>query len=245
MHAPRSLLSRLRSMPPLRLDALIGALVLLYGVLEVLLLSNLRGLDRLALGFAVVAAIATAVALRRRLPVFAFVLAWTTMLAADQVGRDLVDNVAGPYFATMLVTFTAGYVLEGRRLWLTAAVGTGAHVALGGDRRVAERARRLPVRDRPRRRRADAARSAAAQPHAPERGAQGEGAAAGGRARARGRRRRARGAHAHRGRAARRRRPRALRDDDPGRSGAQARRARSGPGARGVRARRRRRGARR
>src|SRR5687767_1413817 len=123
MHAPRSLLSRLRSMPPWRLDALIGALVLLDGVLEVLLLSNLHGFDRVGLGLALAASVATAVALRRRLPVTAVVLSWTSMLGADQVGPDLVENVAGPYFASMLVTFTAGYVLEGRRLWLAAAIG--------------------------------------------------------------------------------------------------------------------------
>jgi signal transduction histidine kinase len=123
MHAPRSLLSRLRSMPPWRLDALIGALVLLDGVLEVLLVSNLRGVDRVGLGLALAAGVATAVALRRRLPLTAVVLGWTAMLGADQVGPDLVENVAGPYFASMLVTFTAGYVLEGRRLWLAAAIG--------------------------------------------------------------------------------------------------------------------------
>ena len=32
--------------------------------------------------------------------------------------------MAGPFFAMMFITFTAGYVLEGRRLWLGAAIAT-------------------------------------------------------------------------------------------------------------------------
>ena len=178
----------------------------------------------------------TPVALRRRLPLTAVVLGWTSMLAADQVGPELVDNVAGPYFANMFVTFTAGYVLEGRRLWLAAAIGTcslslstaidglpdapgdylfGVGLGVGGPMLLGQL-----LRNRTR------LNEALSQ----------QGAAARGRAGARGGGRRAGGAHADRRRAARRRRARALRDDDPGRRGAQARRARPGPGARGVRA---------
>src|SRR5215217_5442764 len=119
-----SIPARLRALPPARLDALLGALVLADGVLEVLLISRLHGIGELALGFAVAACVAVAVALRRRVPVLAVAIGWSAMLAADQVGPDLVDNVAGPYFANMFVTFTAGYVLEGRRLWTAAAVAS-------------------------------------------------------------------------------------------------------------------------
>ena len=123
MDALRSLPTRLRALPPGRLDALLGALVLLDGVIEVLTLSRLHGVDRVALGLGCAAAIAVAVALRRRLPLTAVTLGWASMLAADQVGPELTDNVAGPYFANMLITFTAGYVLDGRRLWAAAAIG--------------------------------------------------------------------------------------------------------------------------
>src|SRR5829696_7601184 len=119
-----SIPARLRALPPARLDALLGALVLVDGVLEVLLISRLHGIGELALGFAVAACVAVAVALRRRVPVLAVAIGWSAMLAADQVGPDLVDNVAGPYFANMFVTFTAGYVLEGRRLWTAAAIAS-------------------------------------------------------------------------------------------------------------------------
>jgi signal transduction histidine kinase len=119
----RSLPARLLALPPGRLDAALGALVLLDGVVEVLALSRLEGAGRLALGFGLAAAVAVAVALRRRLPIAAVTIGWLAMLVAQQVGPDLIDNVAGPYFATMFVTFTSGYVLEGRRLWMAAAIG--------------------------------------------------------------------------------------------------------------------------
>ena len=41
---------------------------------------------------------------------------------AEQVGDELSDNVVGPFFAVLLVTFTAGSVLEGRRLWLAGGI---------------------------------------------------------------------------------------------------------------------------
>jgi signal transduction histidine kinase len=123
MRSLRSLPARVLALPAGRLDALLGALVLVDGVLEVLLLARLEGFGRQSLAFGAVAAIALAVALRRRLPITAVTIAWASMFAAYAIGPDLIDNVAGAWFANMFVTFTAGYVLEGRRLWLAAAIG--------------------------------------------------------------------------------------------------------------------------
>jgi signal transduction histidine kinase len=122
MNALRSPATRIRALPPGRLDALLGVLVLIDGWIEVLTLSRLHGSDRVALALGIAAAVAIAVGLRRRLPITAVAIAWASMLAAQQVGPDLVDNVAGPYFANMFVTFTAGYVLDGRRLWAAASI---------------------------------------------------------------------------------------------------------------------------
>jgi signal transduction histidine kinase len=123
MSSLRSLPARALALPPGRLDALLGALVLVDGVLEVLLLAQLPGFGRQSAALGAAAAIALAVALRRRLPITAVTIAWASMLAAYAIGPDLIDNVAGAWFANMFVTFTAGYVLEGRRLWLAAAIG--------------------------------------------------------------------------------------------------------------------------
>jgi signal transduction histidine kinase len=123
MRSLRSLPARMLALPAGRLDALLGALVFVDGVLEVLLLARLEGFGRQAAALGATAAIALAVALRRRLPITAVTIAWASMFAAYAIGPDLIDNVAGAWFANMFVTFTAGYVLEGRRLWLAAAIG--------------------------------------------------------------------------------------------------------------------------
>ena len=119
---PRSPLARVRALPPYRLDALIALLVLVELTAEVLLLTSLEG-GRLALALGTAAAIAAAVGLRRRLPIAAVTLAFGAQFVQEQIGRDLVDHVVGPYFAIIFVTFSAGYVLEGRRLWLAGAIG--------------------------------------------------------------------------------------------------------------------------
>lgn len=123
MRSLRSLPARMLALPAGRLDALLGALVLVDGVLEVLVLARLEGFGRQAAALGATAAIALAVALRRRLPITAVTIAWASMFAAYAIGPDLIDNVAGAWFANMFVTFTAGYVLGGRRLWLAAAIG--------------------------------------------------------------------------------------------------------------------------
>ena len=41
----------------------------------------------------------------------------------ELIGRELIDHIVGPYFAIMFVVFSAGYALEGRRLWVAGAIG--------------------------------------------------------------------------------------------------------------------------
>jgi signal transduction histidine kinase len=68
---------------------------------------------------------AVALSQRRRTPILAMVVMLVCgALGQRIVGRDLVDNVAGPYFATLLVTYSVGYQLEGRRLWASVALGS-------------------------------------------------------------------------------------------------------------------------
>src|SRR5687767_11362789 len=95
---PSTLLARARALPPLRLDLLLGVAMFAEGVIETLVMSELHGARQLY-GFAVAALVAVAVTLRRRLPIAAVGIGWSAMLVADSVGRDLVDHVAGPYFA--------------------------------------------------------------------------------------------------------------------------------------------------
>jgi signal transduction histidine kinase len=117
--------SRISALPPpvladevgsvRRLDALIALLFLVDGWLEVLLWSTLEGARTLA-GLGVMTAIAVGVYLRRSSPFAAIALAAGGLMLVDVLGKDLADHTAGVFFAVLLVTFTAGTRLEGRRL---------------------------------------------------------------------------------------------------------------------------------
>jgi signal transduction histidine kinase len=119
MSAPAPI-RRLRALPPFRLDALLGLLLLVDAIVE----TELAGLasDRVPLAYAASLTIAAAVALRRRAPVLAVALNFTAILLAEQAGSEFVDRLIGPWFATLFVNFTAGYVLEGTRLLAATAI---------------------------------------------------------------------------------------------------------------------------
>ena len=118
----RHVAPRLRALPPRRVDALLGLIVGLEVLAEVLLASELRG-SRILLGVALAVADGVAVALRRRAPLVAAPLGWSGFVFANYVGPDLADHMGGPFFAILLVAFTAGMQLEGRRVWAAGAVG--------------------------------------------------------------------------------------------------------------------------
>ncbi len=113
--ATRSPLARLTALPPARLDALIALAFAVDGSLEVLLWSPLEGSRALA-GLAVVALVTAGVALRRSVPLAAIGLATACLVVSNVIGPDMTDHTAGPIFGMLLVTFTAGMRLEGRRL---------------------------------------------------------------------------------------------------------------------------------
>ena len=123
-----SLLARAKALPPRRLDALIALLFLVDGWLEVLLWSTLEGSRTLA-GLAVVTAIATGVLLRRAVPYPATALAAGGLALIEAIGPEMADHTVGAFFAVMLVTFTAGTRLEGRRLLATFLLAAALMVA--------------------------------------------------------------------------------------------------------------------
>ncbi len=117
----RDLYARARALPPLRFDALLGAFVFVEACVEVALMGSADE----PIAFVVVAMIGLAVGVRRRLPVSAVAIGFSAMLLANQLGEHFEDNSAGPYFAMILVAFTAGSVLDGGRLWTAGAIGVG------------------------------------------------------------------------------------------------------------------------
>jgi signal transduction histidine kinase len=113
--APGSVRARIAALPPRTLDALIALAFGVESTLEVLFWSPLEG-SRLLAGFAVVALLVAGVALRRSHPFAAIALATSCLIVSNAIGPDMVDHMAGPIFGMLLVTFTAGTRLEGRRL---------------------------------------------------------------------------------------------------------------------------------
>jgi signal transduction histidine kinase len=126
--APRSLAARVAALPPRTLDAAIALAVLAEGWVEVLAWSTLEG-TRLLAGLGIAAMVAAGVLLRRRSPFAAIALGVGALVLADVLGPDLTDHTAGPFFAVLLITYTAGTRLEGRRLAAAFLLGSALVVA--------------------------------------------------------------------------------------------------------------------
>jgi signal transduction histidine kinase len=106
MQPLRSIRARVRSLGPARVDALIGAAFLVEGLLEAALLypdERYAWVAMLATG-----SLALALALRRRVPFVALVLAMSAFVAYQPLGREVNDNVYGAFFAALFVLFSFG-----------------------------------------------------------------------------------------------------------------------------------------
>ena len=117
------LLTRLRAIPPFRLDALIGFAVWIEICCELVLITPLEG-ARLAGSMAAAAlAFGLGLALRRRAPIAAIALSGAGVVAGSLIGRDITDHAIAPILVVIVIAFSAGVQLEGRRLALAFAIG--------------------------------------------------------------------------------------------------------------------------
>jgi len=120
MHRMSALLRKLRALPPRRFDALVALLLAVEMSAESLFWAPLEGNEQLV-GLGLVWLMALGVFFRRTLPFLAIALALGGFLGADRLGDDMIGHMAGPFFAVLLITYSAGTVLEGWKL-LAAAV---------------------------------------------------------------------------------------------------------------------------
>jgi signal transduction histidine kinase len=120
--------SRISALPPRTLDALIALLFCLEGWLEVQFWSPLEG-SRLLAGFGIVTLTAAGVYLRRISPLAAIALGAGSLVVVDLLGEPMTEHMAGPFFAVLLITYTAGTRLEGRRLAAAFALGAALMIA--------------------------------------------------------------------------------------------------------------------
>jgi signal transduction histidine kinase len=115
MRRMSALLRKLRALPPRRFDALLALVVAAETSAESLLWAPLEGTDQLV-GLGCVWLMAAGVFFRRSLPFLAITLSLGGFLFAEGLGDDMVGHMAGPFFSVLLVTYSAGTVLEGRTL---------------------------------------------------------------------------------------------------------------------------------
>jgi signal transduction histidine kinase len=113
--------ARARALPPHRLDALIAAVLAVELAAEIVLLTDVGGAD-LALALLLAAPIVAGLALRRRAPLLAVPLTISALASGELLGPGFTDNLASPYFCILLVSYSAGSVLEGARLGLAFAM---------------------------------------------------------------------------------------------------------------------------
>src|SRR5215218_5091546 len=194
MHLLRSIRARARSLGPARVDALIAAVFLAGGLLEAALLYADAPYAWIAV--LATAALATALAVRRRAPLVALAITCAAYIAYQPLGHEVNDNVYSPFFAVLFLMFSFGLheprgraVLGGVALAFVAGVVasvvdaypnsvldaiTGSAVVAGGPillgRVIANRSRLnatlLEKAERLRRERADQAEQAAAEERA-------------------------------------------------------------------------------
>lgn len=116
MQPIRPLTARYRALPWWQADAVLAAVLLIEGVVEIVGLTDIEG-SRLALVLGLLIVRAAALAFRRRLPLATVVVLFGLEPVMESFGRDLSDHVAGPFFWLLIAGYSLGAHTEGRRLW--------------------------------------------------------------------------------------------------------------------------------
>ena len=92
----RTLVARVRALPPQVFDAWLAVLLLAEGLAELVLLTPIEGAD-LAIGVAVIVVMTAMLGLRRRLPVTALATQFAGFIVMSELaGRGWEDYIAGP-----------------------------------------------------------------------------------------------------------------------------------------------------
>ncbi|HEV2813475.1 MAG TPA: histidine kinase [Solirubrobacteraceae bacterium] len=118
---PRDLISRARELGPLRRDALIGAAVTLEMQVEALFVPE-RGAEvhllLLVLGLSL--------ALRRRFPFGAFVVALVPFVTVQAYGQAVTDHLYLPLFVAVFMAYSVAANTGARRFWLAPPIAFAA-----------------------------------------------------------------------------------------------------------------------
>jgi signal transduction histidine kinase len=121
---PLDLRARLRAWPPLRVDAVLAALLLLEALVEVVL-ADATWSQRVGV-LLPAGLVATGVLLRRRLPLVAVAVAVLGIVSINLIADDVADALEGVWFACLFVTYSMATRCDGRLLV------AGVAIALAG-----------------------------------------------------------------------------------------------------------------
>jgi signal transduction histidine kinase len=123
----RSLLARIRALPPTRADALLAALLLAEALFEIFALTPLQG-AQLALVLGVATIQAASLAVRRRWPLAVLLAIYGLEPAVQALGKDVTENIAGPFFWQLIAGYTWGMHRDSPRVWWGAAFAAATTV---------------------------------------------------------------------------------------------------------------------
>ena len=118
------MLARLRALDPRRADLRRAAAFIVEALIALAVLVPPDADRPWALAL-FVAVLAFAVAVRRRSPALALLVAMPAFVGANALGPDYVEHMVSPFFALLLVLFGVGWYLEGRTVWLLTAYAIG------------------------------------------------------------------------------------------------------------------------
>jgi signal transduction histidine kinase len=128
VQAARTLVARVRALPPRVFDAGLAALLCLEALAELVLLTPIAG-SELTLATAAVVGMAAALGVRRRLPVTALAAQLTGFILLGEItSGDFDENMVAPFFWILFSAYNLGAHTEGRHLAAGLAVGTALNV---------------------------------------------------------------------------------------------------------------------
>jgi signal transduction histidine kinase len=115
-YGARATLARLRALDPFRADLLLAAAILAEELIELAVLPPPRAAyDGWAA--ALMIALAGSVAIRRRWPVAAGLVAMPLFIGFSALGKDYGDYLVSPFFVLLFMLYSSGRHLEGRALY--------------------------------------------------------------------------------------------------------------------------------
>jgi signal transduction histidine kinase len=116
----RAMIARLRAMDPFRADLLLAAAFLVEALVELVVLVP-DGAEHDLEAALLIVATAGMLAIRRRSPVAAALVAVPLFAAYNALGTDYLDHTISPFFGALVAFYGVGRHLDGRIVWVLAA----------------------------------------------------------------------------------------------------------------------------